>query len=91
MKYNKVRQPGFLSTSWDAWKAVRAGPPGIVRRQRERLSALVSYARTHSRYFANRYQAAAEPCTDIRQLPIVTKAELMRHFSWYGTSTPSSR
>ena len=83
MKYKKSNtnhRPTFLSASWDAWKAVREGKQSIVRRQQERLQALVSSARTHSRYFADRYQGVPEPCTDIRQLPITTKAELMSHF-----------
>jgi phenylacetate-CoA ligase len=75
----------FLSASWDAWKAAREGKQGIARRQHERLQALVSYARTHSRYFAEVYRDVPEPCSDVGQLPVLTKAELMRHFDDWVT------
>lgn len=54
---------------------MRAGTPAIARRQQARLRTLVSYARAHSRYFADRYRDVLEPCTDSGQLPVVTKAE----------------
>ncbi len=84
-KSNTNYHPTFLAASWDAWKAAREGKQGIARRQHERLGALVSYARTHSRYFANIYRDVPEPCTDVRQLPVVTKAELMHHFDDWVT------
>jgi phenylacetate-CoA ligase len=77
--------PTFLSASWDAWKAAQEGEQGIARRQHERLRALVSYARTHSSYFADVYRDVPEPCTDVRHLPVVTKAELMHHFDDWVT------
>jgi hypothetical protein len=84
-KSNTNHRPTFLTASWEAWKAARAGKQGIARRQQERLQALVSYARTHSRYFADVYRDVPEPCTDISSLPVVTKAELMRHFDDWVT------
>lgn len=83
---NKMNyQPGFLAASWDAWQAAREGTRGIARRRQERLAALVSYARAHSRYFAELYRDVPEPCTDAGQLPVATKAELMRHFDDWAT------
>lgn len=67
--HRKNRQPGFLAASWDAWRTARHGTAGIARRQQARLQALVSYARAHSSYFAERYREVPEPCTDIGQLP----------------------
>lgn len=90
-KQNTTQQPGFLSISWDAWKTARAGTPAIMQRQQERLRALVSYARTHSSYFADRYHAVAEPCTDIKQLPVMAKSELMSHFDDWVTDVTVSR
>ena len=89
--HNTTHQPRFLSTSWDAWRAVRVGTPGITQRQHERLRALVSYARTHSKYFADLYQAVAEPCPDLGQLPVTTKAEMMRHFDDWVTDQAVTR
>ena len=82
---NTASHPAFLAASWDAWKAAREGKQGIARRQHERLQALVSYARTHSRYYAEAYRDVPEPCSDVRQLPVVTKVELMRHFDDWVT------
>ena len=84
-------QPGFLAASWDARRTAREGTDGITRRQQERLQALVSYARAHSSYFAERYRGVPEPCTDIRQLPMVTKTEMMSHFDEWVTDPEVSR
>lgn len=82
---------GFLTISWDAWTTARAGPVGITRRQQERLRALVSYARTHSPYLAECYRQVPEPCTDLGQLPVVTKAEMMEHFDDWMTDPQVKR
>jgi len=79
-KSNATHRPTLLAASWDAWMAVMEGKQGITRRQQERLQALVSYARTHSRYYADLYRDVPEQVTDVSQLPIVTKAEQMQHF-----------
>ena len=46
---------------------------------------LVAYARTHSAYFADLYRDVPEVVTDVAQLPVVTKAEMMRHFDQWVT------
>ena len=79
------KQPTFLSASWDAWRTARAGKQGIAQRQQERLQELVSYARTHSRYFADVYQDVPEQVTSLKQLPVVTKSVLMDHFDEWVT------
>jgi phenylacetate-coenzyme A ligase PaaK-like adenylate-forming protein len=84
-KSDTNHHPTLLTASWDAWKATREGKQGIARRQHERLRALVSFARTHSSSFADMYRDVPEPCTDVSQLPVVTKAELMRHFDDWVT------
>jgi phenylacetate-coenzyme A ligase PaaK-like adenylate-forming protein len=89
--HHQNHQPGFLAASWDAWRTTREGTAGIVRRQQARLQALVSYARAHSSYFAERYREVPEPCTDIGQLPMVTKAEMMSHFDAWVTDLEVSR
>jgi len=82
---NTNHRPTFLAASWDAWKAAREGKQGIARRQQERLQALVSSAHTSSRYYADLYRDVPEQVTDVSQLPVVTKAELMRHFDDWVT------
>jgi phenylacetate-coenzyme A ligase PaaK-like adenylate-forming protein len=45
----------------------------------------VAYARTHSAYFAEHYRDIPEKFTDVAQLPVTTKADMMRHFDQYVT------
>lgn len=89
--HHQNHQPGFLAASWDAWRASREGTAGIARRQQARLQALVSSARIHSHYYAERYREVPEPCTNIRQLPVMTKAEMMSHFDEWVTDPEVSR
>lgn len=90
-KGNVGQQPRFLTASWDAWKTAHEGNPGIASREQARLRTLVSYARTHSSYFANLYRDVPEPCTDPGQLPVVTKAEMMAHFDDWVTDPAVTR
>lgn len=89
--HNQNHHPGFLAASWDAWRTARQGTAGIAWRQQARLQALVSSARTHSSYFAERYREVPESCTDVRQLPVTTKAEMMSHFDDWVTDPEVSR
>ena len=76
----------LVPTSWDACRTYGEGEAGIARRQSERLRNIVSYARTHSAYFANRYRSIPEPVADIRQLPVVvTKEDQRRMMSLHGS------
>ena len=81
----------WLTASWDAYRTAREGEAGIARRQQERLRDIVAYARTHSPYYANRYRDAPEALSDIRQLPAVTKAEMMSHFDQWVTDPSVAR
>jgi phenylacetate-CoA ligase len=85
MKSNTNDQATFFSASWDAWRVVREGKQGIANRQQERLRALVAYARRHSRYIADVYRDVPEQLTAVSQLPVMTKAEMMRHFDDWVT------
>ena len=75
----------LLSASWDAYRVGKQGQAGIARRQQERLCDIVAYARAHSAYFAGRYRDVPEVVTDVAQLPVVTKAEMMCHFDQWVT------
>lgn len=75
----------YFPTVWDTYQAGRQGHPGIARRQLERLRSLVSYARVHSTYFADRYRDIPLTLTSVTQLPAVTKAEMMNHFDEWVT------
>lgn len=70
----------FLSLAFDARRITRGAPELLAARQRERLNELVSFARANSRFYAEKYRGLPEIISDVRQLPPVTKPELMEHF-----------
>jgi phenylacetate-coenzyme A ligase PaaK-like adenylate-forming protein len=76
---------GHISTGWDVYRAGRDGQAGIARRQEQRLRGIVAYARAHSAYFADHYRDVPDDLSDVTQLPVVTKAEMMRDFDQWVT------
>lgn len=74
----------------DARRVTRGTPEMIAARQQKRLTELVAFARAHSRFYAEKYRGLPETITDMRQLPPVTKVELMEHFDEVVTD-PSVR
>jgi len=70
----------FFSIALDAHRLTRGAPELLAQRQVERLNDLVAFARAHSRFYAEKYRGLPETITDVRQLPPVTKVELMEHF-----------
>ncbi len=69
----------------DARAARKQGCAAIMRRQRERLSEMVTYARTSSPYYRRLYQGLPARLTDPGPLPVTNKAELMAHFDDWVT------
>jgi len=69
-----------LSIFIDARRVTRGRPEMIAIRQKERLNELVSFARANSRFYAEKYRGLPETISDVKQLPPVTKVELMEHF-----------
>jgi phenylacetate-coenzyme A ligase PaaK-like adenylate-forming protein len=49
------------------------------------LRVIVAYVRAHSTYFADRYRDVPDDLSDATQLPVVTKAEMMRNFDQWVT------
>jgi phenylacetate-coenzyme A ligase PaaK-like adenylate-forming protein len=80
--------------AWDAWRAARAAPAGIIDRQAARLDALVQHARQASRFYAEHYRAVplgpVGPETFYR-LPPVSKPELMARFDDWVTDPSVTR
>jgi phenylacetate-coenzyme A ligase PaaK-like adenylate-forming protein len=70
----------FLSVALDARRLTRGKPELLAVRQRERLNEVVAFARANSRFYAEKYRGLPESITNVRQLPPVTKVELMEHF-----------
>lgn len=69
-----------ISIFMDARRVTRGGNEMIVARQQKRLNELVAYSRKHSRFYAEKYRGLPETISDVRQLPTVTKIDLMDHF-----------
>lgn len=69
-----------FSIAFDAWRVTHGNPEMLVSRQQKRLSELVTFARKHSRFYAEKYRHLPENITDIQLLPPVTKTDLMEHF-----------
>jgi len=88
-RINAIRSS--LLAGWDVYRAGKQGKAGITRRKQQRLRDIVVYARTHSEYFASRYRDVPETLSDITQLPVVTKAEMMRHFDQWVTDPSVKR
>jgi len=81
MQKNRYGGQIFLET----WKAGRGGREGIQAYQKKHLGEVVDYARQHSRFYASLYSRLPAPVEDVRQLPVVTKADLMAHFEDWVT------
>lgn len=64
----------------DARRVTRGAPEMVTTRQHQRLNELVAFARASSRFYAEKYRGLPEAISDVRQLPPVTKVELMEHF-----------
>jgi phenylacetate-coenzyme A ligase PaaK-like adenylate-forming protein len=75
--------------AWDIWRAGRASPDAIARRQRDRLDTLVECARSSSPYYRRLYRDVPETVTDLAanlgELPPVGKRELMENFDDWVT------
>ena len=69
-----------ISVFLDSRRVTRGTPEMVLARQQKRLNELVAFARTNSRFYAEKYRGLPETITDVRQLPAVTKVELMEHF-----------
>jgi hypothetical protein len=81
----------YIGALCDAYRTARQGQAGVARRQQQRLQDLVAYARAHSPYYTQLYRDAPQPVSEIRQLPVVTKAELMSHFDDWVTDPAVTR
>ncbi len=86
-----MSKPSFAKVAWDVRQASRATPEEIQARQQTRLAELVHFARQHSPYYAERYASLPEQVSDVRQLPITGKAELMMDFDNWVTDRELTR
>lgn len=81
-----TRTPGI---ALDIWRAERASQDAIARRQRDRLGALIDYARSASPFYRRLYRDVPGTVTDLAthlgELPPVGKRELMDNFDDWVT------
>ena len=80
-----------LYLAWDARRATRGGSAATARRQQARLTALVHLARSRSRFCAERYRGLPPGVVDLRQLPPMTKGEVMARFDEWVTDPAVTR
>lgn len=80
-----------LQLLWDTRAAHRQAPDAIARRQRDRLAALVTHARTRSPHYRALYQHLPAVVTDPGQLPVTSKATLMPHLDDWVTDPAVTR
>jgi hypothetical protein len=75
----------------DLWRAEREGASGLARRQERRLSALLAHARTESPFYRHLYRGLPADGVELRDLPPVTKPELMAAFDDWVTDPGITR
>jgi phenylacetate-coenzyme A ligase PaaK-like adenylate-forming protein len=85
------QQPGEARIALDLWRAEREGASGLARRQERRLSALSAHARTRSPFYQRLYRGLPANGVALRDLPPVTKPELMAAFDDWVTDRGVTR
>ncbi len=91
------RSPSREGVPREAWltfdlvRAQREGSAGLVRRQRSRLGALTEHAAARSRFYQRHYRGIPHDHVELRDLPPVTKPELMDAFDDWVTDSRLTR
>lgn len=75
----------LLGLVLDNRRAKKEGPEGIARRQRERLAAMVAFARSNSPFYKRLYADLPDGPLKLEHLPITTKKWLMGEFEDWVT------
>lgn len=84
-------QPGEARLALDLWRAQREGAAGLARHQKRRLAALVAHARVASPFYRRLYRDQPDGGVTLRDLPPVTKPELMAAFDDWVTDPGVTR
>ncbi len=75
----------LLGLVLDNRRAKKEGPEGIGRRQRERLGAMIAFARANSPFYRKLYADLPEQPVRLEHLPVATKKWLMGEFDQWVT------
>lgn len=86
-----TKTPSRAAVAIDLLRAESEGQPGLQRRQRQRLAALVAHARSRSAFYRERYADLPQSTPSLTDLPPVTKPELMAHFDTWVTDPRITR
>jgi phenylacetate-coenzyme A ligase PaaK-like adenylate-forming protein len=74
----------LIRAQWEK-RVNRMSPAQVQAIQHRRLRRLVSWAKTHSPFYARLYRDIDPNRFELRQLPAVTKTEMMEHFDEFLT------
>jgi phenylacetate-CoA ligase len=80
-----ANQHGLMTTLWDVWRAHRRGEETIAVHREQRLGNLIEFARTYSRFYRDLYKQYPYDMRHFRELPPVSKADLMKNFDDWVT------
>ncbi len=81
----------LAAVAWDAWRAQRGGRAAAEARQQARLADLVRFARASSPLYRDLYRNLPTDIVELRQLPVVTKPQLMANFDTWVTDPAVTR
>lgn len=82
---------GTVRAAVDLLRAQREGPSGLIRRQQARFDTLVAQTRANSRFYKRLYGGLPTGRVGLRELPPVTKPELMTSFDEWVTDPAVTR
>ena len=74
-----------LSRHAEIWWTRAAGEEAVNAARRRRFNALVRFARSQSPFYRDAYRGLPERELDPRELPVMTKPQLMAHFDEWVT------
>jgi len=86
-----IRRRKVLRLAWDVWRTSRAKTSTIASHQQTRLADLIEFARAHSPLYGKLYRHLTFPINDLRNLPPVTKQDLMANFDDWVTDPAVTR
>ncbi|MBA2448285.1 MAG: phenylacetate--CoA ligase family protein, partial [Chloroflexi bacterium] len=81
----------FVGLAWDLWRAERGSRAAVMARQRARLADLVRFARARSPFYRKLYRHLPPDVKDRRDLPPVSKPQLMGSFDEWVTDRAVAR
>jgi phenylacetate-coenzyme A ligase PaaK-like adenylate-forming protein len=70
----------FLTRAQWEKRVNRMSPEAVQRLRRRRLRRLIAWAKTHTPFHARLYRDIDPDHFELRQLPVITKTEMMEHF-----------